>query len=52
VLVNMTIDTALTRELGVFAHVCELQLILKAFMTHKTRQGHERYVNFRNKRCE
>jgi hypothetical protein len=52
VLLNMCIDLPLTRELGLFKHVCELQLILKSFVRHKTFEGHKRYVEFRNRRCE
>ena len=52
VLLNLTIDTPLTRELGVYKHVCELQLILEPLMLLKSAEGHTRYVEFRNKRCE
>ena len=52
VLINCTINTALTRELDLQNHVCEVQLILKQFMLHKTLIGHKRYVVFRDKRCE
>jgi len=52
VLVNLRINTLLTRKLGLNNHVCELQLILKNFMVHRTLEGHTRYVAFRNKRCE
>ena len=51
-LVNVRIKTELTRKLGLDNHVCELQLILKRFMVHRTLDGHKRYVAFRNKRCE
>ena len=52
VLLNMCIDLPLTRELGLFKHVCELQLVLKSFVYHREAEGHKRYVDFRNKRCE
>ena len=52
VLVNLRINSPLTRELGVFKHVCELQLVLKAYMLQKTQEGHKRYVDFRNKCCK
>jgi hypothetical protein len=52
VLLNVCIDSPLTRELGLFKHVCELQLILKPFVYIKTIEGHKRYVEFRNRRCE
>jgi len=52
VLLNMCIDVPLTRELGLFKHVCELQLVLKSFVHHKVIEGHKRYVEFRNRRCE
>jgi hypothetical protein len=52
VLLNMCIDLPLTRELGLFKHICELQLVLKSFVHHKTIEGHKRYVEFRNRRCE
>ena len=51
-LVNVRIKTELTKKLGLDNHVCELQLILKQFMVHRTLDGHKRYVAFRNKRCE
>jgi len=51
-LVNLRIKTELTKKLGLDNHVCELQLILKQFMVHRTLEGHKRYVAFRNKRCE
>jgi len=51
-LVNVRIKTELTKKLGLDNHVCELQLILKQFMVHRTLEGHKRYVAFRNKRCE
>jgi len=51
-LVNVRIKTELTKMLGLDNHVCELQLILKQFMVHRTLEGHKRYVAFRNKRCE
>ena len=52
VLLNVCIDSPLTRKLGLFKHVCELQLILKSFVHYKTIEGHKRYVEFRNRRCE
>jgi len=52
VLLNVCIDSPLTRKLGLFKHVCELQLILKPFVRYKTIEGHKRYVDFRNRRCE
>jgi len=51
-LVNVRIKTRLTKKLGLDNHVCELQLILKQFMVHRSLEGHKRYVVFRNKRCE
>jgi hypothetical protein len=51
-LVNVRIQTELTKQLGLNNHVCELQLILKQFMVLRTLDGHKRYVAFRNKRCE
>jgi hypothetical protein len=52
VLLNVCIDSPLTRKLGLFKHVCELQLILRSFVHYKTIEGHKRYVEFRNRRCE
>ncbi len=52
VLLNICINLPLTREFGLFKHVCELQLILKPFVHRKTIEGHKRYVEFRNRRCE
>jgi len=51
-LVNVRIKTEMTKKLGLDNHVCEVQLILKQFMVHRTLDGHKRYVAFRNKRCE
>lgn len=51
VLINFSINTPLTRQLGLSAHVCEVQIILKRFMVHKSENGHKRYVDFRNTRC-
>lgn len=52
VLFNICIDSSASRRLGLSGHVCELQLILRSFMDHKTLLGHKRYVEFRNMRCE
>jgi hypothetical protein len=52
VLLNVCIDSPITRKLGLFKHVCELQLILRSFVHYKTIEGHKRYVEFRNRRCE
>jgi ppGpp synthetase/RelA/SpoT-type nucleotidyltranferase len=52
ILVNLRLKSDHVRKLGLDLHVCELQLILKQFMMHKSLEGHRRYVEFRNKRCE
>lgn len=51
ILANFCINTPLTCQMGLSAHVCELQIVLKRFMVHKTNNGHKRYRDFRNKRC-
>jgi hypothetical protein len=33
-------------------HICELQLVLKEVVEVRTMDGHNRYVAFRNMRCE
>jgi hypothetical protein len=38
--------------LGINRHVCELQLALKEFVALRSLDGHKRYVDFRNMRCE
>jgi len=48
----MCITSERTRQLGIEEHVCELQLILMQFMYEKTNDGHVRYVELRNLRCE
>lgn len=52
ILVNCCITSNAAHQLRLSGHVCELQLILRQFMDHKTLEGHKRYVEFRNKRCE
>jgi hypothetical protein len=52
VLLNIRLRTELTQWLGLDLHVCELQLILKPFMLYKNKEGHKRYVEFRDKRGE
>jgi hypothetical protein len=52
VLVNVQVNSHVTRMLGLAQHVCELQLILKDFMLQTTLEGHKRYVKFRNLRCK
>ena len=52
ILVNCCIVSQTVRDMGMSEHVCEIQLILRSFMDTKTQQGHERYVRFRNMRCE
>ena len=52
VLVNLCISNALTQKFGLALHICELQLSHKRFMTHRTADGHKRYVAYRNKRSE
>ena len=52
ILVNCCITSRAAHQLRLSGHVCELQLILRQFMDHKTLEGHKRYVEFRNKRCE
>ncbi|EKX41876.1 hypothetical protein GUITHDRAFT_112018 [Guillardia theta CCMP2712] len=37
---------------GVAGHICELQLLLEEFAALKSTDGHKRYVNWRNSRCE
>jgi len=49
---NLCITSERTRQLGIEGHVCELQLILARFMDEKTNDGHARYVELRNLRCE
>ncbi len=52
VLVNLRISNTLTQKFGLELHVCELQLSLKQFMILRNGEGHKRYVEYRNKRCE
>ena len=52
VLFNICINSPATRELGISNHVCEILLILRRYMDHKSLLGHKRYVEFRNMRCE
>ena len=52
VLVNLRISNGLTQTFGLEQHVCELQLSLEQFMILRKAEGHKRYVEYRNKRCE
>jgi len=46
--INLRLVTPETIALGVEAHVCEVQLILKSFANIKTLNGHKRYIAWRN----
>ncbi|EKX48440.1 hypothetical protein GUITHDRAFT_105588 [Guillardia theta CCMP2712] len=52
VAINLRVVSDETRKKGVEGHICELQLILVDFHKLKTLEGHKRYVQFRNLRCE
>jgi hypothetical protein len=51
VMLNMRVCTKETAMLGIDAHICELQLVLKSFGELKTAQGHSRYVMWRDLRA-
>ncbi len=52
VAINLRMVGQEARSLNLEEHVCEVQLILKAFAELKSDSGHSRYVTFRNLRGE
>jgi hypothetical protein len=52
VAINLRMVCPEARNLNLDQHVCEVQLILKAFAELKNDSGHRRYVTFRNLRGE
>ena len=52
VAINLRMVGQEARDLSLDEHVCEVQLILKAFAELKSDSGHSRYVTFRNLRGE
>jgi hypothetical protein len=52
VLVNLCLQNDITRYFNIDMHICELQLVLKEVVEVRTMDGHNRYVAFRNMRCE
>ncbi|EKX32814.1 hypothetical protein GUITHDRAFT_121010 [Guillardia theta CCMP2712] len=53
VCLNVRVVTERTKRLGVAGHVCELQLVLQEYKSWTFKfNGHKRYVEFRNRRCE
>jgi hypothetical protein len=52
VLVNLCLQNDITRYFNIDMHICELQLVLKDVVEVRTMNGHNRYVAFRNMRCE
>jgi hypothetical protein len=52
VAINLRMVGQEARNLNLDEHVCEVQLILKAFAELKNDSGHSRYVAFRNLRGE
>ncbi len=52
VAINLRMVGPEARNLNLDEHVCEVQLILKAFAELKSDSGHSRYVTFRNLRGE
>ncbi len=52
VAINLRMVCPEDRNLDLDQHVCEVQLILKAFAELKNDSGHRRYVTFRNLRGE
>jgi hypothetical protein len=51
VMLNMRVCTKETAMLGIDAHICEVQLVLRSFGELKTAQGHSRYVMWRDLRA-
>ena len=49
---NIRIVNETTMGMGIETHVCEVQLLLKAFAMLKNDDGHARYVTWRNTRGE
>jgi hypothetical protein len=52
VLVNLCLQNDITKYFNINVHICELQLVLKEVVEVRTMNGHNRYVAFRNMRCE
>jgi hypothetical protein len=52
VLVNLCLQNDITKYFNINMHICELQLVLKEVVEVRTMNGHNRYVAFRNMRCE
>jgi len=50
--INLRLDTAETRALGVEIHVCEVQILLLHMAAIKNNEGHKKYILFRNLRGE
>eukprot|EP00746_Dinoflagellata_sp_MGD_P038414 gnl/MRDRNA2_/MRDRNA2_192415_c0_seq1.p1 gnl/MRDRNA2_/MRDRNA2_192415_c0~~gnl/MRDRNA2_/MRDRNA2_192415_c0_seq1.p1 ORF type:complete len:302 (+),score=23.33 gnl/MRDRNA2_/MRDRNA2_192415_c0_seq1:38-907(+) len=48
----LKVQTKETRQQNIDRHCCELQLQAEDFFTAKTDGGHQRYVKWRNLRCE
>ena len=48
--INFRLITPATLALGVEAHVCELQLVLRSFAEVRSNEGHKRYISWRNLR--
>mmetsp|Transcript_8813 Transcript_8813/g.20804 ORF Transcript_8813/g.20804 Transcript_8813/m.20804 type:complete len:465 (+) Transcript_8813:84-1478(+) len=50
--INIRLEADEARALGLAGHVCEVQLQLEGFARLKNREGHKRYVQYRNFRAE
>uniref|UniRef100_A0A7S0W7E2 Uncharacterized protein n=1 Tax=Hemiselmis tepida TaxID=464990 RepID=A0A7S0W7E2_9CRYP len=50
--INLRLKSQAAIDNGINSHICEVQLILKAFAELKSAEGHARYVAFRNTRGE
>ncbi len=50
--INVRLETEEAKAKGLAGHVCEVQLQLEEFALLKSRDGHKRYVRYRNFRAE